>query len=270
MSTRMLARLTIVPALVLSLASANAAQSANARFGTYEKDGQTYFALSLLPQIAADPSQQNEVVILVDTSASQAGRYRAEGMTTLQSLLGTLGATDRVQLMAVDGNATPLGAGFVAPQGPQMQAAMSKLTGRTPLGATDLEAGLRAAAASFTNEGRARRVIYIGDAMSKANMPTDATFSALVNDLRRAQVSVSGYVVGREAHVHLTGALANETGGVVLSEGAELSGARAGGLLAASVHASVVWPDTFVLPRTMTSVYPTEMPPLRSDRDSIL
>jgi uncharacterized protein with von Willebrand factor type A (vWA) domain len=233
MSTRMLARLTMIPALVLSLASAQAAQTANSRLATYEKDGRTYFALSLLPQIAADPAQQNDVVVLVDTSASQTGRYRAEALAALQSMLATLSPNDRVQLMAVDMNATPMSAGFVASQGPQMQASLAKLNGRTPLGATDLEAGLRAAAASFSQEGRARSVIYIGDAMSKANMPTDATFSALVNDLRRQRVSVSGYVVGQEPNVHLMGALANHTGGVVIGNGAGMDGGNAGRFLAA-------------------------------------
>src|SRR5437867_6413864 len=149
MSTCTFSRLILVTALCFGVGATTLAQSAGGRLGTYEKNGQSYSALSLLPQSAADPAQKNEVVILVDTSASQAGRYRAEEMDALRSMLMNLSANDRVQLMAVDMKAVPLSASFVAPQGPEMQAALAKLNGRTPLGATDLEAGLRAAAASF-------------------------------------------------------------------------------------------------------------------------
>ena len=157
MSTRTIAWLTLGLALTIGSCPAARAQSANARLGTYEQGGQEYFALSLMPQVAADPSQRNDVVILVDTSASQAGRYRAEEMAALQSMLATFAPGDRVQLMAVDMKAMPMSAGFVAPQGPEMQAALAKLNGRTPLGATDLEAGLRTAAASLPRKGRLER-----------------------------------------------------------------------------------------------------------------
>ena len=149
MSVRTFASLILVVALALVMSASSLAEKPVARMGTYEKDGQDFFALSLLPQVAADPAQKNDVVILVDTSASQAGRYRAEELAAVQSMLATLSTNDRVELMAVDMKAMTLSAGFVAPQGPEMQAALANLNGRTPLGATDLEAGLRMAACSF-------------------------------------------------------------------------------------------------------------------------
>ncbi|MBW8885173.1 MAG: hypothetical protein JF612_10460, partial [Planctomycetia bacterium] len=77
MSTCTFSRLIPVMALWVALVATASGQSPNARLGTYEKNGQSYFALSLLSQAGADSAQKNEVVILVDTSASQAGRYRA-------------------------------------------------------------------------------------------------------------------------------------------------------------------------------------------------
>src|SRR5437868_249850 len=209
----------------LALCTTAAAKSPDARLGTFEKNGQTYFALSLLPQSAADPAQKNEVVILVDTSASQAGRYRAEEMDALRSMLGNLSPSDRVQLMAIDMKAAPMSAGFVAPQGPEMQAALAKLNGRTPLGATDLEAGLRTAATSFPADGAARTVIYVGDGMSKANTPTDGSLRTLVDELRGEHVSVSSFVVGQERNIQLMAALANHTGGVLTTERPDQLGA---------------------------------------------
>src|SRR5262245_62936079 len=175
MSTRTFSRLIPTTALCIALVTSAWAASPTSRLGTYEKNGQSYFALSLMPQAAADPAQKNEDVILIDTSASQAGRFRAEEMDALRAMLGNMSANDRVQLMAVDMKAAPMSAGFVAPQGPEMQAALAKLNGRTPLGATDLEAGLRSAAAGFPSDGAARTVVYVGDGMSKANFPTNGT-----------------------------------------------------------------------------------------------
>src|SRR5438876_7185426 len=195
MSTRTFASMILAVALVVVLARSASAQGPTARLGTFEKNGQDFFALSLMPQVTADPAQKNDVVILVDTSASQAGRYRAEELAAVQSMLATLSPNDRVQLMAVDMKATTLSTGFVAPQGPEMQTALGRLNGRTPLGATDLEAGVRRAAATFPSDGAARTVLYIGDAMSKANMLTDASFRKLVDELRSGHVSVSSFVV---------------------------------------------------------------------------
>src|SRR3954447_10246746 len=174
MSYTFCARFALLLAVAICSPAIALGEALNSRLATYSQDGQSYFALSLLSQTTADPAQKNDVVILVDTSASQVGRYRADELAAVQAVLSGLLPTDRVQLMAVDMKATPLSSGFVAPQGPEMQAALAKLNGRTPLGATDLEAGLRTAAAALAPEGSARTVIYVGDAMSKANVLNDA------------------------------------------------------------------------------------------------
>src|SRR5207302_8492598 len=79
-------------------------------------DGATYFALSL-PPVAATASDAHDMIVLFDTSASQAGVYRDKALEALSGFLGSLGPKDRVQLVAVDLNAIPLTEGFVAPRG---------------------------------------------------------------------------------------------------------------------------------------------------------
>jgi Mg-chelatase subunit ChlD len=258
-------------ALVIGFLSSASAQTATSRLATYSKDGQTYFALSLLAQAPADATQKNEVVVLVDTSASQAGRFRIEQLKTVQAMLASLTPDDRVQLMAVDIKTSPMSAGLVAPQSAEMQMALTKLSSRTPLGATDLEAGLRAAAEKFTNEGIARSVVYVGDAMSKANSFTEATLRQVIADLRAKRVSLSSFVVGHESNTQLMAALANHTGGVVvLDREVDDVAAASGRALAASVHGSVIWPNKFSLSSHASDEFPTDMPPLRTDRDSVL
>ena len=89
-------------------------------------------------------------------------------------------------------------------------------------------------------------MIYIGDAMSKANVLTDASLGKLVSDLRGEHVSVSSYVLGQERNTQLMSALANHTGGVVQAEQPEVDAGTSGRMLAASVNASVVWPNESV------------------------
>ena len=216
--------------------------------GTFDKDGQAYFALSLLPAIKADPAQKNEVVILVDTSASQAGRYRDEALAAVDSLLANLWPDDRVQLMAVDVKAVPMSAGFVAPGSPEMQAGPGQAA--RPYAARRDRPGGRPAdrREPFATAGAARTVIYVGDAMSKANVLTEASLGKLVGDLRNTQ----GFGFGlRDRH----GAECAADGGPGQSHGrhGRVDGAAAeapvtsGRALAASVHASVIWPSEMKL-----------------------
>ncbi len=98
-----------------------------ARLETFtHADGSTYFALSL----SAGPvelAKASDVVVLFDTSASQAGQYRADALASLKSLLAGLKAEDRVQLIAVDVNTVPMTEGFVKPAGEEIAAALQKL-----------------------------------------------------------------------------------------------------------------------------------------------
>lgn len=256
--------------LMLAACSSGAEPSAST-LGVYQHNRQSYFALSLLPALPSDAQQQIDVVILVDTSASQAGRYRDAALAAVESLLANLPGADRASLVAVDARAVPMTAGFSAAGGGDLQTGLTKLRGRAPLGATDLEAGLRAAAAQFPARESSRTVIYVGDAVSKANPFTATSFGQLVRDLRVAQISVSSIAIGREQNAPLLAALANHTGGVVVSiDRPDDSPSAAGRALAASLQAGVIWPETAVFSTNVASAYPITLPPLRTDRDSIV
>ena len=77
--------------------------SETSRLATYKNAaGETSFALSLSPQFAEKKQLASDIVIYVDTSASQTGAYKKDSLETVQSLLGKLNADDRVKLVAVD------------------------------------------------------------------------------------------------------------------------------------------------------------------------
>ncbi len=240
--------------------------------GFTQSDGNSVFALHLRPSVPA-ANGPRDVVILVSTAASQTGDYRATSLATLQSVLAKLGANDRVKLVAFDLNATPLTPGFVAPNSPQMTAALGALNQRTPLGSCDLEKALDSAANGFSGESKsARAIVYIGDGSSRANALTPEQLDHIVNDLVAQRTPVIAFGVGPRVDEQTLGILASRSGGVVVLDQAAVDAADYGTLLAQAVHGSVLWPKaggTVKWPEGM-DVYPKAFPPMRSDRDTVL
>ncbi len=235
-------------------------------------DGTSYFALSLQPPAAAPVAAPHNVVILVSTSASQTGEYRAKSFEALQSVIAGLHAGDRVRLIATDLKAIPLTKGFVAPDGAEWKAAMAALEQRTPLGTNNLEKALTAAAASFGPDAKnPRALVYIGDGSSRANLLSLEKFRQLASTLADEHVPVLSYGVGPRVDRQILGVLAAQTGGVFVEEPQDGSAVGAGRQLAAAVHAAVFWPAGAVKwPAQIGEVFPKTLPPLRSDRDTVV
>lgn len=275
--------LALMPVFTLALATSLVAQDTAklstvklgteaARLATFDDgSGDVHFALSLTPQVAPDASQKNDVVILFDTSASQSGLYRDDAVEAMNAMIRGLGKNDRVKLMAVDVKAVQLTPGFVQVDSADLKQAIMKLMARTPLGATDMEGGLRTAANAFEPGTSARSVVYFGDGMSKANLLTTDSFDKLSSDLAIAHISVSSMVIGQERNATMLAALAKQTGGNIVIDSDEAGASDAAGAsLAQTVHGNVVWPVKSSLPAEMVEAYPASIPPLRLDRDSIV
>ena len=276
MSIRSISLLALPLVFMASAAGALAAEPApgkseSARLATYQKpSGETFFALSLQPQAAAEPAQACDIVVLFDTSASQTGAYRTDSLEALKSMLRSLDKNDRVQLLAVDLNAVALTSDFVSPTGTEMKAAIKKLEQRVPLGSTDMAGALDSAANCFAGKGTtARAVVYMGDAMCRGNLVDTKEFAALMQGLVSRRVAVSSYAMGPSRNVPLLAAVANHTGGQVYvppSDGH--SAQQAGAKLARVAREIVIWPTAVTLPEAMTEVFPRTVPPLRADRDT--
>ncbi len=269
-----LAMVFVVPSMSFSATppkpTADAGNDA-ARFDAFAKpDGTSYFALSLMPQVTLPATDASDVVILFDTSAREVGQYRDKGLEMLRGLLATLGDHDRVKLLAVDLHAVELTNSFVSPRGPEIQAALQKLQQRVPLGATDLEAALQGVDTNYASPAASQRTaIYIGDGQSNANL-TGAGVNNIVDHLVQNHVSINSFVVGPGDNSVVLAALANQTGGVVTLDNDKTAGREVGAQFARAVHEPVIWPTDRKLPDSLAEVYPTNTPPLRTDRDTIL
>ncbi len=278
MSKRSQSLLAVVaPAITLALtaaifaASPPAGQEA-ARLATYEKStGGTTFALSLTPSVKASTAA-HDIVVMVDTSASQSGVFRDDSFAALQSMLKSLGQNDRVKLMAVDIDAVALTNDFVSPSSVEMQAALARLSARTPLGSTDMVKALDAAAKSFAGaKTQSKAVVYIGDGVSKAQIMGTQKFTQVAQQLVDQRLPVTSYAIGPQRDVPLLAALANQTGGnVYVDTEAQPSAQEFGLMLAKAALEPVYYPQDVKLPSEISAAYPRAVPPLRGDRDSIL
>ncbi|MEX0611797.1 MAG: VWA domain-containing protein, partial [Pirellulales bacterium] len=274
-----------------SAVSAEAAPS-TAELTTYQRsDGQTFFALSLTPPAnLAKADEPREILILFDTSASQSGAYRETALAAVEACIAKLRPQDRVQLVAVDLEARPIGAGFSSAGSEELRAAVKSLRGETPLGSTDMENVLRAAISRFEPSAAAgRTVLYVGDGLSAANLLGTDSFRQLVEALTEARISVSSYAIGPQRDGRLLAALANHTGGnlyvdepmVWANETEKVSedrareenlrrGAAIGASMADWTRAAVLWPMDVKWPAELGDVYPKNVPPLRTDRDTVV
>lgn len=262
----------VISAFVAPSASALEGGEGEAKLFIYEAgEGETYFALSLTPTINPSSTRDSEVVVLFDTSASQAGNYRSDALSALQTMLDRLDESARVKLIAVDLEATMLTDGFVAPQGEAINTALEQLAERTPLGSTDMVAALDAASSSFgTADASLRSVIYIGDGQSKANLLGTDELNSTIAGLVEKRASLSSYVIGPERGAILMAALSNQTGGMMLVDTSETLGTAAGQMLAEFTEGVVFWVIDAQFGEAIDEVYPKAVPPLRIGRETII
>ena len=153
-----------------------------------------------------------------------------------------------------------------------MKHAIATLKARVPLGATDVPDVLRTAVESLNaaTSKRAKSIIFIGDGMSTAHYMSVDDYRKLLDTIVTAQVSVTSFAIGPRLDTQLLASLANQTGGMLAVDGEDLDAKQFGVFLASSVHGTVLWPKSATWPKEFVDVYPAKVPPLRTDRDTIV
>lgn len=255
-------------------ASTETPPEGTSRLATYDSStGETNFALSLSPQFKSTSTLPSDVVIFVDTSASQTGLYKKDSIELVEKILQTLSVDDRVKVVAVDLDTIPLNANFASPGSDELIAAVAKLNERVPLGSTDLVGMLQNSTGLFDSAvaGRNRSVIYVGDGLSRGGLMHDRKFNAVVAQLGDSRISVSGYAIGPERDIESLAALANQLGGNLLVDSDDANCvSNAAKHLVDTVHGPIFWPVDATFPDSITEILPQQLPPLRADRDTIV
>ncbi|MFN4259507.1 MAG: VWA domain-containing protein, partial [Gemmataceae bacterium] len=129
------------------------------------------FALQVRPTLAETARRPRDVLVLVDTSASQAGLPLAAARQLCAELTKRLPPGDRLALWTLNiPKATrDLSGGFQAPGSPRLTEALAALEAEFPSGATDLHDGLARAIDAFKQHhqpGRQHVILLLGDGRS--------------------------------------------------------------------------------------------------------
>jgi hypothetical protein len=244
----------------------------------YEIDGgEGYLALSLRgSDNAGRIKTPHDHAVIIDTSASQTGAHRQQGLAVLEAFVAALPAGDRVNVVAIDVAAHSLSNGFHAAGADETKKAIQQLRRRVPLGATDLGQALRQTVESFPTDdsaGRARSIVVIGDGMSTTRLIDQSDLKALVAGFRERHIPIHSYAIGPRTDLQLLGLLAAQTGGVVLVDelvdDASQSTDALGKQLAQAADATVFYPDSLVVEPALDNILPAVLP-IRGDRDTVI
>ncbi|RLS56316.1 MAG: hypothetical protein DWH91_06965 [Planctomycetota bacterium] len=238
-------------------------------YGHQASDGHNYYAVTLSAPAAAkaDSVAPHDHLILVDTSASQIGEHRTMSLGVLKELLANLPTQDRVQVYAVDLQTTSLTQGYVSPSEAAAKA-LPALDSRLPAGATNLVKALNTVTGQLTSDHN-QSIIYLGDAMSTAQLLQAQDLTETMATLRGKHVPFHGVAIGGNKDMQLLGILAQGTGGAALIDDATLDAAAMGRRLAAAVDLPVVYPKSLKVDWADTEVLPQQALPLRSDRETV-
>ena len=234
-------------------------------FKTPAVAGQQHFAVAI--RSSAIPAEIRRHVILIDTSASQTGRFRDGSIELLSALIERLPAGHLVKVAAVDTTFEPLTEGFQTTGSAELKQSVKTLASRTPMGATDLTSGLRAAFAENTSEPMS--VLYIGDGISAADQLSLKNLDSLVDDLLQHSVSFHALLLGPNVDTQLPGILANQTGGT-FEQPVALDAAASAERLAQQMSAAPVFVKDVEVSGTGLKLAAGDSVALRSDRDTVL
>lgn len=249
------------------VASADQAATPVVPRGFEALDGYSYFALPLKASDLVRQRGPQDIVLLIDTSASQVGEFRTQSLDLAERFLKSLDSADRVQVVAVDIDSTPLTTGFLSGSDAAAEA-MPRLRQRFPAGSTNLGAALTAAAASIES-GRSGAIVYLGDGMSTAALVQPKEMSKLTTSLRERQIPVHSAAIGSRVDLQLLGILAEHTGGVVIQDEKDANSATLSAKLVAAAKGAVEFPETLKVDWAGAQLEPSIPLPLRSDRATL-
>ncbi|MBA4187284.1 MAG: hypothetical protein C0467_04615 [Planctomycetaceae bacterium] len=246
---------------------------------TYQlRDGEMLFAWQVKPTIEAAPIRPRDVLVLVDVSASQAGRPLQQARQILTGLTSVLSPNDRVSVWVASTPAAtrPLTKGFFPASADEVREAAVALTEiEYGSGATDLKNAINKSLATIAPaRGRQQVVLLLGDGDSAFNPITEDDRLALGTGMDTRDVGFFAVPLGIKVNPQNLHGLAAQTGGAVIRIQEDLANPIKRGefvtRLLTSIDTPVVKVDKFKFGAEVGEVYPTKLPPLRADRTTLV
>ena len=236
--------------------------------GYQNANGEGLVAIQLQPELVG-AALPRDLVVVVDTSASQAQGPLSGSSRIIRGLFKQMQPTDRVGLVVANLDPVALTRGLVTTT--EAIAALDKLDQEYASGATNLPKAVEMAAGMIeANAGRSRSILFMGDGISLANPMDGADRAKVVAELVRKEVPLFTVPMGARVDPTNLHGLATGSGGrclrIVAGDAPEALGER----IRAAIDAPVYYPRSMQAVAGMKEVYPSRLPPLRGDAPTLL
>ncbi len=240
--------------------------------------GDTLFAWQIKPALEAAPARPRDVLVVVDTSASQAGRPLQQARLILLGLAGALGADDRVSVWTAN---TPAATRNLTkdfqPAGSEdvKGAAAALVETEYGSGATDLKGAMAKALGTLApNRGRQQLVLFLGDGDSSYDPVGENDRVALGGRMEQSDVFFFAVPLGVRVNANNLHGLAALTGGTVVRVQEDLNNvtkrAEFVARLKAAIDVPVLKPEQVKFGADVAETFPSKLPPLRADKPTLV
>lgn len=228
------------------------------------QQGEKYFALQVQPKLAQGPERPRDILLLIDTSASQAAAPMETSRKLAKLFADNLRDNDRLSLWTISNEARAVSRGFQGKK--DLTEALKTLDKEYASGGTNLKKGLQDVIPTFEDiAGRQKVIVFVGDGLSIAGPINSSDRASLVKEMARKEIGFYPIPIGPRLDPANLHGLASGTGGLVMrllpGDWVEDVFKR----LQASFAVPVLYHPVLRLPEAVTEVYPTQLPPLRSD-----
>ena len=250
---------------------------------TYKNSaGQAAFAWQLKPTATPVRVRDRDILVLVDTSASQAGLPLNRARNIIDGLSHAVAETDRIDVWTInlnDPKATrSLTEGFKPARSEAVISASARLVETEyAAGATDLKVGLERAMAAFEpNPGRNQVILFLGDGESAASIVplTEAIRVDLGGKMDQQNIAFFAVPLGIKVNANNLHGFATLTGGAVVRLTEDTTTIRGQSAFATQLRTAIDVPivkvTKVVYSNEAVEVFPTRLPPLRADRATLV
>jgi tetratricopeptide (TPR) repeat protein len=246
---------------------------------TYQpRDGEMLFAWQIRPTLDKAPARPRDLLIVVDASASQAGKPLQQARQIISALTAGLTASDRVNIWVASTPAATrsLTRGLVAADSREAERAAADLTDiEYGSGATDLKHALNAALGTLApNPTRQQTVLFLGDGESSYNPLSEADRISIGSRMDRDDIGFFSVPLGVKVNAYNLHGLASLTGGAVVRVQEDLGNVNRRAEFIARLKETLDVPvlkvETAKFGDEIGEVYPTRLPPLRSDKPTLV
>jgi Ca-activated chloride channel homolog len=229
-----------------------------------------YFMLTLSPGAVSESRIPRDVSVVVDVSGSMSGEKMEQAKNALRQLLGTLGAGDRIRLIAFSSAVRPWREGW-SPATPQaLRDARAWVDQLRADGGTNIHAALEEALREKSPASRLPIVVFITDGLA-TNGETRTDRIIAMTELERGRARVFAFGVGYDVNTHLLDALSEAARGTTQYVQPGENVEEAVSLLAARVRYPVLTDLALERgPVRMTELYPRQLPDLFAGEELLI